>query len=76
MMRTKDAILQEFAVEQARLAELERTRRSPILLTERKDHLEYFAEHLRGFVRHLIVLNPRPAGAEWIEAYRSWAVGG
>jgi superfamily II DNA or RNA helicase len=30
--------------------------RSPILLTERKDHLEYFAERLRGFVRHLIVL--------------------
>jgi superfamily II DNA or RNA helicase len=30
--------------------------RSSILLTERKDHLEYFAEHLRGFVRHLIVL--------------------
>jgi superfamily II DNA or RNA helicase len=30
--------------------------RSPILLTERKDHLEYFAEQLRGFVRHLIVL--------------------
>ena len=30
--------------------------RSPILLTERKDHLEYFAEQLRGFVRHLVVL--------------------
>jgi superfamily II DNA or RNA helicase len=30
--------------------------RSPILLTERKDHLEYFSERLRGFVRHLIVL--------------------
>ena len=30
--------------------------RSPILLTERKDHLEYFAERLSGFVRHLIVL--------------------
>lgn len=30
--------------------------RSPILLTERKDHLEYFAQRLRGFVRHLIVL--------------------
>jgi superfamily II DNA or RNA helicase len=30
--------------------------RSPILLTERKDHLEYFAERLGGFVRHLIVL--------------------
>lgn len=30
--------------------------RSPILLTERKDHLEFFAERLRGFARHLIVL--------------------
>jgi superfamily II DNA or RNA helicase len=30
--------------------------RSPILLTERKDHLEFFAERLRGFVRHRIVL--------------------
>ena len=30
--------------------------RSPILLTERKDHLEFFAERLRSFVRHLIVL--------------------
>jgi superfamily II DNA or RNA helicase len=30
--------------------------RSAILLTERKDHLEYFAEHLRSFVHHLVVL--------------------
>jgi superfamily II DNA or RNA helicase len=30
--------------------------RSPILLTERKDHLEYFAERLRRFVRHIVVL--------------------
>jgi len=30
--------------------------RSPILLTERKDHLEYLAEQLRGFVRHIVVL--------------------
>jgi superfamily II DNA or RNA helicase len=30
--------------------------RSPILLTERRDHLEYFAERLRTFVRHLVVL--------------------
>ncbi len=29
---------------------------SPILLTERRDHLEYLAERLRGFVRHLVVL--------------------
>ena len=30
--------------------------RSPILLTERRDHLEYFANKLRPFVRHLVVL--------------------
>lgn len=30
--------------------------RSPILLTERKDHLEYLANRLHGFVRHIIVL--------------------
>jgi superfamily II DNA or RNA helicase len=31
--------------------------RSPILLTERRDHLDYLAEHLRGFARNLIVLH-------------------
>jgi len=31
--------------------------RSPILLTERKDHLQGFAERLRGFTRHLVVLH-------------------
>jgi superfamily II DNA or RNA helicase len=31
--------------------------RSPILLTERKDHLEYFALHLERFVRHVVVLH-------------------
>jgi len=30
--------------------------RSPILLTERRDHLEYVARQLRGFVRHLVIL--------------------
>jgi superfamily II DNA or RNA helicase len=30
--------------------------RSPILLTERRDHLEYFADKLRNVVRHLVVL--------------------
>ena len=30
--------------------------RSPILLTERRDHLEMFAERLRGFARNLVVL--------------------
>ena len=29
---------------------------SPILLTERRDHLEYFAERLRSLVTHLVVL--------------------
>jgi superfamily II DNA or RNA helicase len=32
-------------------------RRSPILLTERKDHLEFFAERLRGFTPSLLVLH-------------------
>jgi superfamily II DNA or RNA helicase len=31
--------------------------RSPILLTERRDHLEYFAEKLRRFTRHLVILH-------------------
>jgi superfamily II DNA or RNA helicase len=30
--------------------------RSPILLTERKDHVEYLADALRNFVRHIVVL--------------------
>jgi superfamily II DNA or RNA helicase len=30
--------------------------RSPLVLTERKDHLEYFAEHLRKVVKHVVVL--------------------
>jgi len=30
--------------------------RSPILLTERRDHLESLAHELRGFVRHLVIL--------------------
>lgn len=30
--------------------------RTPVLLTERKDHLEYFVEQLRHDVRHLVVL--------------------
>ena len=30
--------------------------RSPILLTERKDHLDYFASRLEKFTRHLVVL--------------------
>lgn len=31
-------------------------KRSPILLTERRDHLEHFASRLRPFTRHLIKL--------------------
>ena len=30
--------------------------RSPILLTERKEHLEFFADRLQGKVKHLVVL--------------------
>ena len=30
--------------------------RSPILLTERKEHLEQLSERLKGFVRHIVVL--------------------
>lgn len=30
--------------------------RSPVLLTERRDHLEYFAERLQDRVRHLVIL--------------------
>lgn len=32
-------------------------KRSPILLTERRDHLEYFADRLQGLTRNLIVLH-------------------
>jgi hypothetical protein len=38
--------------------------RSPVLLTERRDHLGYFAEQLRGFVRHLVVLQGGMAAKE------------
>jgi superfamily II DNA or RNA helicase len=31
-------------------------RRSPIVLTERRDHLDLFASRLKGFVRHIVVL--------------------
>jgi superfamily II DNA or RNA helicase len=30
--------------------------RSPIVLTERKEHVDYFADQLRGLVRHVVVL--------------------
>jgi superfamily II DNA or RNA helicase len=32
-------------------------KRSPILLTERRDHLEHFVDRLRSFTRHLVVLH-------------------
>ena len=32
-------------------------KRSPILLTERRDHLEHFADRRRRFTRHLVVLH-------------------
>jgi superfamily II DNA or RNA helicase len=38
--------------------------RSPILLTERKDHLESLATRLRGIVRHLVVLHGGMTSAE------------
>ena len=42
--------------------------RSPILLTERRDHLEYFADRLRGFTRHLVVLQGGVTGKARREA--------
>jgi len=36
--------------------------RSPILLTERKDHLEHLGQELRRFVRHVIVLRGGMSG--------------
>jgi superfamily II DNA or RNA helicase len=38
--------------------------RSPILLTERKDHVDYFAEQRRRFVRHVVVLRGGMSGKE------------
>jgi superfamily II DNA or RNA helicase len=38
--------------------------RSPIVLTERRDHLEYFAERLRGLVPNLIVLQGKMTAKE------------
>lgn len=32
-------------------------KRSPIVLTERRDHLDHFAKRLQGFTRHLVVLH-------------------
>ncbi|NTW68033.1 MAG: DEAD/DEAH box helicase family protein, partial [Nitrospirae bacterium] len=38
--------------------------RSPVLLTERKEHLDILAESLRGEVKHLIVLSGRLSAKE------------
>jgi superfamily II DNA or RNA helicase len=37
--------------------------RTPILLTERRDHLELFADRLRKFARHLVVLHGSMTGS-------------
>ncbi len=39
-------------------------RRSPVLLTERKEHLDILTESLRGEVKHLIVLSGRLSAKE------------
>ena len=39
-------------------------KRSPLLLTERRDHLEHLAARLRHFTRHLVVLHGRMKPAE------------
>ena len=43
--------------------------RSPIVLTERKDHLEYLAGRLRSFAKHLIVLREGMKAKDRREAF-------
>ena len=43
--------------------------RSPILLTERRDHLDLFAERLQGFAKHIIVLQGRMKAKERRETF-------
>jgi superfamily II DNA or RNA helicase len=38
--------------------------RSPIVLTERRDHLQFLAEELRNFARHVVVLRGGMTGKE------------
>jgi len=45
-----------------------RAGRTPILLTERRNHLEYFVERLRDHVRHLIVLQGGMTAKKRLEA--------
>ena len=47
--------------------------RSPIVLTERKDHLDFLAERLRGFTKHLIVLRGGVTAKRRREALESLA---
>ncbi len=46
---------------------------SPLLLTERRDHLEFFAEKLRAATRHLIVLHGGLSNRERKEALATLA---
>jgi superfamily II DNA or RNA helicase len=47
--------------------------RSPIVLTERKDHLEYLAGKLRSFAKHLIVLRGGMKAKDRREAFAQLA---
>jgi superfamily II DNA or RNA helicase len=49
-------------------------RRSPILLTERKDHLEYFAAQLSRIARHVVVLQGGMSPSAQREVKRQLAV--
>jgi superfamily II DNA or RNA helicase len=49
-------VLPSRALSRARRGIFGTDRRSPILLTERKDHLEYFAAQLGKLARHVVVL--------------------
>jgi len=48
-------------------------KRSPIMLTERRDHLEYFANRLRGLTRNLVVLHGGMKPKERREAFAQLA---
>ena len=47
--------------------------RSPLLLTERRDHLEFFVQKLRGMSRNLVVLHGGLSARERTEALASLA---
>ena len=48
--------------------------RSPILLTERRDHLDYFAEKLSGFARNLVILRGGMAKNNGVRRPISWQI--